>query len=161
MLIPLAEVDILHVISRWLHIGAAIVAIGGAAFARIALLPSLRGMPDEDAARLRESVRSRWAKVVHACIAILLLTGGLNFYRLVLAPKVAPMPYHAIFGVKLMAALAIFFLASALAGRSPGFAGMRAAAPKWLSVILLLGAVIVLVSGVLAQVRGGSVVMAG
>jgi hypothetical protein len=157
----LAEIDVIHVVSRWLHIGAAIVAIGGAAFARFALLPSLASLPAEEAGRLRDAVRSRWAKVTHICIALLLLTGGLNFYRMALVPKIPPLPYHPIFGVKLIAALAIFFFASALAGRSPGFAKFRAAAPRWLSVILFLAAVIVLLSGVLAQVRAGAPVVAG
>ena len=93
--------------------------------------------------------------MVHVCIVLLLVTGGLNFYRLVLVPKVAPMPYHALFGLKFFAAMGVFFLASALLGRSPGMEGMRRNAGRWLSVIVLLGVFIVVTSGVLSQLRSG------
>ena len=63
------------------------------------------------------------------------------------------MPYHAIFGIKFLAARAIFFLASALAGKAPGFAKMRENSGKWMVAILLLGGLIILLSGVLNQVR--------
>ncbi len=148
------KVDLVLLISRWLHIAAAIVAIGGAFFVRNALQPSAKEtLNDADHAKLREAIRSRWAKVVGACIGILLITGGLNFFKLALPPKIKPMPYHAIFGVKLLAAFAVFFLASALAGRAPGFAKLREQSRKWLGVLLLLAALIVFLSGLLSQVR--------
>ena len=150
----MAEIDWLVVVSRWLHIGAAIVALGGAAYARAAVLPSLaEALDDESAGKVREAIRRRWAKVTHGCIALLLLTGVGNFVMVSMASKVEPMPYHAIFGVKVMAALVIFFLATALAGRSAGLAAIRAQGRKWLSVVLVLGALVVLLSGVLKQVR--------
>lgn len=145
--------DFVLLVSRWVHISAAIVAIGGAAYAVIAVLPTLRELSEDVRVRIADAVRSRWARVVHVCIVLLLLTGGLNFYLLALAPGVEPMPYHAIFLLKLLAALAIFFIASALVGRSPGFAAMRAASRRWLTTILALAAAIVLLSGVLSQVR--------
>jgi hypothetical protein len=87
---------------------------------------------------------------------VLLLTGGFNFLRLAMPPKISPMPYHAIFGVKLLAALAVFFIASALAGRAPGFARLRARSRWWLGMLLVLAAIIIALSGVLSQVRGWS-----
>lgn len=140
--------------SRWIHLAAAFAAVGGVAYARIALLPSAAEVLDDDAhAKLREAIRRRWSRVVHVCIGLLLLTGGLNFVLLAILPKVEPMPYHAIFGIKFFAALAIFFLASALAGKAPGFAKMREKSGQWMVAILLLGGLIVLLSGVLNQVR--------
>jgi uncharacterized membrane protein len=150
------QLDVALLISRWLHIASAIVAIGGVAFSLIALLPAAREtLDDASHERLREALRRRWARVVHVSIVLLLVTGGLNFVWLALPPKIEPMPYHAIFGVKFLAAMGVFFLASVLVGRSPGFAEMRKGRAKWLAVILALAAVIVLVSGVLSQVRLG------
>ena len=63
------------------------------------------------------------------------------------------MPYHAIIGVKLIGALVIFFLAIALTGRSAGFDNIRKNGRKWLSVLIVLGLLIVLISGGLHQVR--------
>ena len=112
--------------SRWVHILAAMLAIGGAAFMRFALLPGAEQTLDNEAhQRLREAVRSRWARLVHASIALLLLTGGINFVILAMPPKVNAIPYHPVFGIKLLMALAVFFLATALIGRSPGFAALR------------------------------------
>ena len=148
------KIDFVLVVSRWIHIAAAIVAVGGAAFQKFALQPAAHSaLDDEQHARLREAVRTRWSRVIFLCIALLLVTGGFNFYRLVLAPGISPMPYHAVFSIKLIAALGVFFIASALAGRSAGLQKMRERSSTWLAVLLGLAAVIVLVSGILSQLR--------
>ena len=142
------------VILRWLHICAAIVAIGGAFFMRVALMPAAKAtLDDATHDKLREALRTRWARIVHTCIAILLVTGGFNFVMLALPPKVEPMPYHAIFGVKFLAAMGVFFVASVLVGRGEGTAKMRANRAKWLTVLLVLAGIIVALSGVLHRVR--------
>lgn len=148
------DINWLTLVSRWIHLSAAFAAVGGVAYARIALLPSAAEVLDDDAqTKLREAVRRRWSRVVHVCIGLLLLTGGLNFFLLALRSNMEPMPYHAIFGIKFLAAMAIFFLASALAGKAPGFAKMREKSGQWMIAILLLGGLIILLSGVLNQVR--------
>jgi predicted membrane channel-forming protein YqfA (hemolysin III family) len=147
-------IDYVLLVSRWLHLGSAIVAIGGAVFMRYALMPAASAtLDDATHERLREAVRKRWAMFVHAGITILLLTGALNFLLLALPPKIKPMPYHAIFGVKFLAAMGVFFIAGVLVSRGQGLAKMRAERAKWLTVLIALGAFIVLVSGVLNQVR--------
>lgn len=141
-------------ISRWLHIGAVIVVIGGAAYIRLALIGAAAEVLDDDAhTRLREAVRTRWAKVVHGGIALLLLTGIANFVLLATPSKVEPMPYHAIFTVKLVGALVVFFLGTALVGKSPALAHIRANSAKWIGLLLAMAAGIVLLSGILMQVR--------
>ncbi len=146
--------DLLLLISRWFHIAAAIVAIGGAVFMRFALLPAAKAtLSVEVHEKLREAVRARWARFVHAAVALLLITGSINFLLLAMPPKIEPMPYHAIFGVKLLAAFAVFFIASALISRGPAFASIRDNRGRWLIILLSLAGLIVLLSGVLAQVR--------
>ena len=148
------NMDWVLLVTRWLHLASAIIAIGGAFFVRFALKPAAgEVLNDEVHKKLREAVRRRWSIVVMACITVLFLTGGFNFVMYALPPKIAAIPYHPIFGVKLLAALAVFFIASALAGRSPGFARMREQNAKWLGMLLGLAALIVLLSGVLNQVR--------
>ena len=149
--------DIVVLVLRWLHIVAAIVAIGGAFFTRFALMPAAKDSLTDDAhAKLREALRVRWFKIVNACIAALLVTGGINFVLLALPPKIEPMPYHAIFGFKFMAALGVFFIASVLVGTGQGLASMRANRAKWLSVLLMLAGVIIILSGILNRVRTAS-----
>lgn len=150
------HVDFVVLISRWLHIMAVVVAIGGAAYARIAVGPAMaKALEPEARAKLRESLRARWAKVVHICIFLLLVTGFANFFFLAIKPKVEAMPYHALFGPKLLLALVIFFIATALAGRAPGLEKMREASSKWLSALLLLAVIVIFLSGLLSQVRSG------
>ena len=152
------EVNVVFLVSRWFHIAAAIVAIGGAVFMRVALLPGAQSTLDEEAhRRLRDAVRKRWAPFVHACIAILLITGSINFVILAWPPEVDPMPYHPIFGLKVLAALAIFVVATALVGRSAGFAPVRERSGRWLSIVLILAALVILLSGVLSQIRAAGV----
>ena len=121
---------------------------------RFALLPAAKmTLPDDVHERLREAVRAQWAKFVHASIALLLITGSINFAILALPPKIKPIPYHPIFGVKFLAAFAVFFIASALMSKGLGFAGIRAQRAKWLGILIAIGGLIVLLSGVLNQVR--------
>lgn len=150
------SIDALTLVSRWAHLGAVIVAIGGAAFHLLALRPAADDVLDaEEHARLREAIRARWSRVVFGCIFVLALTGFANFYLLALAPKLPARPYHWFFGPKVLAALFVFFIASAMAGRSPGLAKMRARSSMWLTVLLAVAAAIVLVSGMLSQIRAG------
>jgi len=125
---------------------------------RFALMPAAKStLSDEAHAQLREALRARWFIIVQVCIATLLVTGGINFVLLALLPKVEPMPYHAIFGVKFLAALGVFFIASVLVGKGQGFAAMRANRAKWLSVLLSLAALIIVLSGILHSVRTTSI----
>lgn len=149
------NINILLWISRSLHIAAVIVTIGGAAFLRFALLPGAKqALEEEPHQRLREAVRKRWAHVVRAGIALLLVTGTINFIILAVPPKIDAIPYHPIFGMKLLAAFGVFMIASALVGKSPAFAKLRRNERTWLNVLLALAAVIILLSGLLSQVRG-------
>jgi hypothetical protein len=121
---------------------------------RFALLPAAKAtLTDDVHERLREAIRARWARVIHASIALLLITGSINFVILALPPKIHPIPYHPIFGVKFLAALGVFFIAEALVSRGPGFASIRANRAKWLNILLALGGLIVLLSGILNQIR--------
>ncbi len=150
----LAELDIAVWVSRALHLLAAMATIGGAIFVRIALLPAMRQtLSTDENERVHQAVRKRWIGIVHASVTLLLLTGGLNYYWLALKTHVKPMPYHPIFLIKVLAALFIFFTAIALTGTSPGFSKMRERKGTWLTAIILAGALIVLLSGVLNQVR--------
>jgi uncharacterized membrane protein len=145
--------DLLFLINRWFHLAAVIVAVGGTVFIRFVLHPAIRSSLSEDAAQpLREAFLRRWGRVLHACIAVLIATGTYNaVVQLPRHPVVSgQMPvYHAVFGLKLLLALGLFFIASALTGRSRTFEGMRKKRPFWLGVSVALAAGIVLLSNVL------------
>ena len=49
--------------------------LGGSVFMLFALHPSMKLLDDEARGKLRQSVRTRWGRFVHAGIGLLLLTG--------------------------------------------------------------------------------------
>jgi uncharacterized membrane protein len=152
------ELDWLAIVLRWMHILAAITAVGGTIFMRLALLPSVAILPDDQRKALHEQVRSRWVKFVMGAILFLLVSGFYNFFRRLNAgiPPDAKGLYHGLFGVKFLLALVIFFLASALTGRAAALARFRQNARFWLSVNLALAVIVVCISGVLRFIPGKS-----
>ena len=76
---------VLPILFRWIHIVAAILAIGGAAFARIALHPAIVETLDEGSgSRLREAVARRWrVEPALACVALDDLQTGASLLRAV------------------------------------------------------------------------------
>ena len=139
---------ILGIVSRWLHIGSAIVLLGGTICLKFVVGPVLKDQSQE----LKEAVRGRWKRFVHAAIAGLLLSGVYNYVR------AFPMHsgdglWHAMVDTKIILALGVFFIASVLAGRSKGTQKFRDNAGKWTTIAILLGLLIVAMSGI-AKVVG-------
>lgn len=140
---------IVDVLSRWLHVATAIVLLGGAAFQWLVLRPAARQLADAEHDKLRELVLGRWRKIVMVGIALLLATGLYNYLWVARPVWETWKGYHPLMGIKILIALAVFLLASALVGRSAVFAGLRRQVGLWLPVLLLLGTVIVAISSYL------------
>lgn len=148
------NIDYTVLISRWLHLVGVVITIGGSMFMMFGLLPSMKASLDESSRdKLREAVRKRWSMYVHLGITLLLITGGINFYKLSMSSDMSPMPYHAIFLIKFLAALSLFFVGIALMGKSPAFEKIRQNPSKWLRYMVGVGSLVILLSGILAQVR--------
>lgn len=145
--------DVLAIVVRWVHLLSVVVAIGGTIFMRFVLMPSAQEAltPDVRTA-LHAKLITRWKRVVHICIALLIITGSFNFY-VTFGDGVKALPYHPIFGVKLILAFSVFFLASALSGSSPGFAGIRENSKKWSAVLIALAVLAIMLSGVLKAIH--------
>ena len=142
----------LDVLSRILHVTVAIVLVGGTVFMRFILMPAAKELPEAEHDQLRQRLLARWKRVVHSGITILLVSGVFNYIQQ--RPNHAgDTPYHALMGTKMLLALVVFFIASALVGRSAAFEKMRQNRAKWLGLIVLLSALIVGISG-FVKVRG-------
>jgi hypothetical protein len=74
---------------------------------------------------------------------------GLYNFLLTVSQYQVPSWYHMVFGVKFLLALAIFAIASLLIGKSPAAQAVRARAPLWLNVNIVLAVAVVCLSGVL------------
>jgi hypothetical protein len=150
---------LLVLVMRWLHIASATLAIGAPFFVRFALFPAAGKVLDEEKhQQLKAAVNARWKHFVYLVITVLILTGLFNFLvpirvdgQLISARWKDFSPedkrlYHMLFGFKMIAALGIFFLASALAGRTAVFAPIRKNAKLFLGILLLLAAILLVCS---------------
>lgn len=155
--------DWLGFVLRWFHIVAAITAVGGTIFMRFALVPSVSVLGDEQRRTLNDQIRSRWAKIVMASIGVLLVSGLVNFILFLRASKTFGIEwknqylilYHTVFLVKFLLALAVFFLASALAGRGEATKGFRQNPVRWMTINCVLALLIVALSGVMRLTHVG------
>jgi uncharacterized membrane protein len=133
-------------VSRIVHVSTAIVLVGGTTFMLFVLLPAASQLNDDAHSQLRSLVNGRWKRFVHVGILLFLLTGFYNYFQAMPKHKGDGL-YHGLLGTKILIAFVIFFLASALVGRSARFESMRQNRGKWLSVMVLLAAIIVAISG--------------
>ena len=140
---------IVNVISRFLHIGTAIVLLGGSIYVRYVLMPAAAELPDAEHQALRGRLKARWKKVVMAGITLLLITGFFNYLQVTAPAHKGQGIYHMLMGIKILIALAVFFLASVLTGRSPKFEPMRQQPARWLTLLILLAAIVVGLGSVL------------
>jgi hypothetical protein len=134
---------------RWLHVIPAVLAGGATLYAAIALVPTLGELPEDVRASVRERIAARWRPVVSICVALLLASGLANFLLFQSKLHHGQPVYQGLFGVKFLAALAVFFISSALVGRAPALQGMRDRMAFWVRINALLVILILLISGIL------------
>jgi uncharacterized membrane protein len=144
---------ILDALFRIIHVGTAITLVGGSVFMLLVLIPSANEkLDDETHKSLGSTLIPRWKRIVHPGVLLFLVSGFYNYFRAIPLHKGDGL-YHALIGTKMLLALGVFFLASALVGRSEKLEHFRANRAKWLKVLVLLAATIVTISG-FAKVRG-------
>ena len=141
--------ELITVFSRWIHVGTTIVLIGGSVFLRFVLTPAAASLPEPEHRALRERVIGTWKRFVHVGILLLLLTGFYNYLVIARPQHDGDALYHALMGTKILLALVVFFIASALVGKSKGLQKIRDNRNTWLLAAILLAAVIVAIAGFL------------
>ena len=155
MIMPMNELIIPSVV-RWIHIASAVALVGGFVAVHLVVLPALkRALEGQQADSLRDTILTRWRKVVMLATAGLLVSGFYNFLTFGLKKAKAAEEamgvglYHPIFGGKFLAALFVFVLVAALAGRSSVFEGLRARPGKWVALTVALGVIVLLLGAFL------------
>jgi uncharacterized membrane protein len=147
--------DALQIALRWLHIVPAVVAGGGSVFLAVALLPALREMPADVRTSAREAITRRWRVVVMASITLLLASGAANFLVYQWPAHRGQASYEALFALKFLAAMVVFFIGSALTGRSAALQPMRDNIRFWAGLNASLVLLVVVLSGALRFIPGG------
>lgn len=132
-------------LAQWLHLGAAVVAVGGVLYARAVLGPALRALPPEERAQVLRAAGRRFHPILWAAIALLLVTGLYNVVLAADAHAADPL-YWQLLGLKIVLAVALFGLALAVTLPVAAFAGIARRRPEVLLVNLGLAAVILYLS---------------
>ena len=122
--------DLIGLLSRWLHIVSALTLLGGVLFAR----QVLRGTAGAE-------LVTRFAKTFLAAVGGLLLSGLYNLLSKTSVPK----GYHMVFGIKFLLALHVFAMA-VLIGR-PGVEAAKR--HRQMTGIVISGALILALSAYL------------
>lgn len=158
--------DPVTLLLRWAHILAAITALGGLLFARVALLPTAEELGSETADRIHAGIRRRWLPWVIGAITLLFGSGLANYVLMIRRVKATPelwgpdwmqqTGYHALFGVKFLLAMIVFYLASGLVGRGASTQWIRSNRRQWLTVAVALGVGVVLISSWMRQLHTGA-----
>lgn len=151
-----APIDYRHAVIHLFHIGAAMLAVGGAVFQLIALHPALQSVDAVQRRALRESIVQRWSTVVFVCIGVLLVSGLYNFIA-VKIPMLRDNPdkglYHGLFGLKFLLALAAFHAAAVLALPGPKGEKYRDKAGFWLKYLVVTLALTFVVAVLMGSFR--------
>ena len=156
--------DALLLLLRWMHIFGVVILVGGLCFSRFALLPALADTEEDSREKFQERIRQKWLPWVIIGIVLLLVSGLTNFLLFNGTVKsqgwgdgqwMKQTSYHAIFGVKFLLALVVFYFASGLVGRGSGTAWMRSDRARWLGVTLGLAVAIIILSGWLRNLHTG------
>lgn len=158
--------DPVTLLLRWAHILAAITALGGLLFARVALLPTAEELGPETADRIHAGIRRRWLPWVIGAITLLFGSGLANYVLMIRRVKATPelwgpdwmqqTGYHALFGAKFLLAMIVFYLASGLVGRGASTQWIRSNRRQWLTVAVALGVGVVLISSWMRQLHTGA-----
>jgi uncharacterized membrane protein len=124
----------LFILSRWVHVVSACVALGGVFFMWVVLPRGLGHLEPDQRDAVLLPIRRTFKMVMHSAILLLLVTGiynsTVNWGRYNLDPPVL----HSLWGVHvLLALIAITIAAVVLAGRRPS-----ASSGMWLGVNLVI-----------------------
>lgn len=144
----------LNLVMRWLHVAAAVAAVGGTLMMRFVILPALATLPN--GGEVIDRIRPLFKKLIHSAMGILLLTGFYN-YLVVAIPKVRALKeqgvttmaaYHPVMGAKILLSLVLFAIAIMLLMPVPSMHEKR---KTWLTVNAVLGLLILFLAAFLRR----------
>ncbi|MFP6604854.1 MAG: DUF2269 family protein [Pirellulaceae bacterium] len=139
--------DYLNLAMRWLHIIPAIALVGGTIFMRFAVVPACEQLDDEQREKVQESVRRGWSRLLMPSILFLLISGFVNTANISMTYDFPGGYYMPLLAIKLVLAIAIFYIASLLAGRSEAASKFRQNQRTWLNINILLAVLLICIAG--------------
>lgn len=134
---------------QWIHLLAAVVAVGGVIFVRAVLLPASESEPG-DPSLLQKAV-ARFRPILWTCIGLLLVSGLYNVYLVAVRGVLSISGYTHVLITKIVLALIMFAIAFGLTLPGDPETGLRARRRFWLSVNVALGLVVLFLSAYLRR----------
>ena len=142
-----------NVLTRWLHVTSAVIAVGALLLLPLLLIPALQVQEPAVRQAMLAQVAPRLRIVLHSALGLLLVTGFYNYW--VAIPKVRALEnrslYHPIIGTKILLALILFGMVSALLSSRDVAANMGEDRSRWLAVLIILALVILFLSAILRR----------
>ena len=136
---------------QWIHVLAAIVAVGGLVFLRFVLIPSSEQLDAGARLQLLDQVQRRYRPILWACIGLLFITGLYNLGVVVVREGLTVKLYATIFLVKIVLAFIFFGLGFALTLPGDLFKGLKNNRKQWLVVNSVVAVIVVLLSAFLRR----------
>ena len=124
--------ELIDLVSRWAHILAAILLVGGTCFIRFVIIPVKASASLDDS--VHEAIRRRWSKIVMVSVLFLLVSGLYNAARKEMNHDV-DMVYRSLVTAKIALGFFVFFMVSVLSGRSAMAQKYRESEAKWYNVV--------------------------
>ena len=149
---PINAVD---VAMRFVHLTGIVILVGAAIFARYVVMPASDALTDPQP-RFVEAVRIRLSKLILLSVAAILISGFYNYLHNQMALHKGQAFYHALIGVKLILAFAVFFFASALTGKAKAFEFLRNKADVWMGAVVVAALIIIGLAAVLGAIPDAS-----
>lgn len=137
-----------QIVIRLFHLLGAAIILGGSVYSFFVTRRVLPMVAEADREAIREATRKRWAGLFMLGITLLLVTGLYTYMVYKIPQHKGQGSYHGVMGGKIVLAMVIFFVGSALAGRSPAFARLRANAGLWQLLNITLGIVVIALAGI-------------
>ncbi len=144
----------LTVLAQWLHVMAAVIAVGGVAFVRFVLLPVVEGMPEERRAEIMGAIVDRFRQILWISIGLLLITGLYQVGMAAVNGSLSAKPYLYGLIVKIVLALVVFKIGFMLTVPGDAFARVKANRKRWMTVSMVLGTVVILIAAYLRRFMG-------
>ena len=141
---------------QWLHVGSAVLMIGGFFFLRVVLLPAAKVLPDPKKTQIIDAAFRRFRVIVWIALVTILVSGVYNFITFLIStgnhtvtdPNLAPdySMYIVVLGVKFLIVTLIFILGIALTFPYPVYAPIQKRPAPWLNLTLVLSLIVILLS---------------
>jgi uncharacterized membrane protein len=128
---------------QWVHVGAAVIGVGGMGFLIVVLLPSLRVLSAEQRDLLAQAVMGRFRWVSWTAIVLLLVSG---LYNVKAVWEVPWGSYWRLLTVKVFLALLVFAISLALTLPFKFLDRFRARRRLWLTLAFSLALIVILIS---------------